>query len=104
MTPQIPPRQLIGLAIERFEVLAQPTNREPSPVRDGATPDEWATHAGIGAAAHPSVAELFDGILDVAPYAPGTIAHRALQRLTLRSLTERIGGLPMRYRPVKERS
>lgn len=101
MIPGTPARQFIGLAVERLEVLAKPSNQEPSPALAGATPAEWAEWAGIG---HDSVHHAVDGLLDpgmeVGPYPPDDIAWSALRRLTARGVTERVPGRPIRYRPL----
>ena len=102
MSIRLPFEQLVGIAGERFELLANPPNGEPSPVFEGATPDRWAELAGVGSlSTHPAIADLLEELLPVEPYARETVAWRALQRLTLRSVTERVGRrLPLRYRPV----
>jgi hypothetical protein len=97
-------RDYVGLTMKRFRVLAAPHDGEPSPVADGATPAEWAALAGVhrGApdAPHESLTGDLAKPLDIAPNQPANVAHLALQQLTLRSITERVGGLPMRYRPL----
>lgn len=104
MIPGTPARQFIGLAIERLAVLARPSNQEPSPALAGATPAEWAEWAGIGHdTVHPSVDGLIEPGLDLGPYLPEDIAWIALRRLTARSITERVPGRPIRYRPVVAR-
>lgn len=96
---------LIGLAFERFRALCHPANREPSPVRTGATPAEWAVAAGIHGEdeepIHPveEIREEHPRPLDVGLHHPATVAHQALQRLCGRAEVDRVPGVEMRYRP-----
>ena len=100
---RLPFRQLVGMATERFLVLAYPGS-EVSPVRDGATCLEWARLAGLtGDVPNPLLHARWTLPLSCGDHDPENVAHIALQRLTQRSLTERRGGLPFTYRPVSHR-
>lgn len=94
-------RQLVGLATERFLALIEPMEGDPSPVADGATVAEWARLAGLfEEAPHPHIQDRFIHPLHCGDNDPENIAHIALQRLTLRSIIHRRGGLPFTYRPA----
>jgi hypothetical protein len=95
------------MAYERFEALAKPPSGEPSPEQllEGATVDEWAMLGGLGEhIPHEVIQDVYTEPLSCEPHHPENIAHTALQRLTLAAVTERRGGLPMRYRPIPRRS
>jgi hypothetical protein len=49
---------------------------------------------------HGAIADVWKHELRCDPHHPDTVVHRALQRLTSASVTERVPGLPLRYRPV----
>ena len=101
---RLPLKQLVGLALERFEALANPPSREPSPLLGGGTCEDWALFGGLmGDPPHEVIADCYTTPLECGENHPSNVAHRALQLLTLRSITERRGGLPMRYRPVRPR-
>lgn len=98
----MPLRSLVGLAVDRCRALAHPSSDEPSPVANGATVAEWARLTGLdGHLPHKAIADTWEHALRCEPHHPETVVHRALQRLTSKSLTERVPGLPLRYRPVR---
>ena len=90
---------LISRAMDRMARLAHPP-RETSPVRDGATPAQWAELAGLGAAPHGLLHPL--GPVDIGDYEPADIAVEALGKLCILGLVE---GWPDTtfYRPVRLR-
>jgi hypothetical protein len=91
---------LVGLAADRFVLLARPPGDEPSPVAAGGTCLEWARFAGLTAdAPHESIRGTFDRCIDLGRNDPETLAHTTLQQLCDRGLVDRIPGLPHRYRP-----
>lgn len=101
MTFAMPMSTVIGMVVERFMLLATPPRHEPSPMAAGCTPAEWAVAGGLcGERPHETICGTFPGPIDTTPHDPETVAHTALQKLTARAVVERIGGLPMRYRPL----
>lgn len=90
---------MIGHAVDRFALLVELPPSEPSPVVEGATPAEWAQAAGLGCDPHASIATQVQR-LEMGRHNAETVAHAALQSLCHRARTERVGGLPLRYRPL----
>lgn len=108
MSIQLPMATLIGMAVDRFALLARPPSSrraetpEPSPLAEGGTAAEWATLAalGEGLVPHELIREKFPHPVNMGSHDPQTVAAAALQRLAQRSIVERVGGLPLRYRPL----
>ena len=102
MSPALPMSldTMVGLTVERFRSLCRPVNKEPSPIRAGGTPAEWAALAGL--TGHTPAEEIrleHPSPLDCGLYDPSTVAHRALQKLCMKADVDRLPGVPMRYRP-----
>lgn len=99
----LPMATLVGLTIDRFVALAKPPGVEPSPFcHGGGTAAEWARAAAVGLELEPheTIAKAFPGAIDPGGHDPANIATAALQRLAQRAIVERVGGLPIRYRPL----
>lgn len=107
MSPALPLSHdtVIGLTVERFKSLIRPPGHrpprnEPSPMKDGGTPHDWALAAGLtGDRPHEAIRSEHPSPLDCGLHDPDTVAHTALQRLCARAEVDRISGVPMRYRP-----
>lgn len=92
-------RALITLTVDRFVVVCMPPLGEPSPCADGATPEEWAIVGGLNCKPHKAIELSVADPLDTTPHDRETVAHAALQQLSQRGMVERVGGIPLRYRP-----
>ena len=99
----------IGLVADRLLLVAQPPSGEPSPAASGVPAATWAEWAGVGAEPHPILRrpaegkprpDMFLDRFDVEPYDPATVTQASLQRLSQRGITECVGGIPRRWRPV----
>lgn len=103
---QIPMATAIGIAMDRFQRLAEPPlapnrEREPSPMAAGGTPLEWARQGGLmGELPHELIRDLYPKPFDLGSHDVETVAHAALGRLAHLAKVERFGGLPVRYRPL----
>lgn len=97
----VPLAALIAQTADRFMLLGQPPDQEPSVVADGATCLEWAARAGLtGLTPHETIRKTFEGPLDLGLHAVEDVAHVTLQQLCSRGVVERVGArLPFLYRP-----
>lgn len=95
----IPLSTLVASAMERIVALLIPPGGEPCPLQDGADPSEWATAIGIDTPPHPFLIGRHADPLESGGHVPSDVAHVACQRLVFRGFLDRVGGLPVKYRP-----
>lgn len=101
---RLPFRTLVAIAAERCEALARPPSGAPSPVIEPQPVSEWSRLAGLdGSMPHESIIDVCAAPQDCGEHHPDTVTHRALQKLTLQSVTERrrTRDHEVRYRAVR---
>lgn len=100
MNRPLPLSTVLAMALDRMDALCSPPpTQDASPVLAGAVPQDWAEAIGIDPhVPHESIRGRFPSPMEAGGHDPSDIAYTACQRLVMRGVLDRVGGLPIRYR------